>query len=144
MGLCESKTKKIDSKGTNKKIFLGNNDGKDNILYNINSKYILSHLMANLSQRKLLQMVNYNKKLQNQINIGLNNYKEYSQIEIEIKVIPIKAEPKKKFIYDGKYDPFNPFKNDKYYKCSNAKEHYHIYFDDNKEEIKKNYYIKED
>ena len=95
MGLCESKTKKIDSKGTNKKIFLGNNDGKDNILYNINSKYILSHLMANLSQRKLLQMVNYNKKLQNQINIGLNNYKEYSQIEIELKVIPIKAEPKK-------------------------------------------------
>ena len=82
MGLCESKTKKIDSKGINKKIFLGNNDGKDNILYNINSKYILSHLMANLSQRKLLQMVNYNKKLQNQINIGLNNYKEYSQIEI--------------------------------------------------------------
>ena len=75
MGLCESKTKKIDIKGTNKKIFLGNNDRKDNILYNINSKYILSHLMANLSQRKLLQMVNYNKKLQNQINIGLNNYK---------------------------------------------------------------------
>ena len=83
MGACDSKTKRINIREAYK------NDGKENKLYNINSQYILRHLMGYLSQKKLLQMIRYNKKIQNSINIGLNDYKEYSQIELELNLFPI-------------------------------------------------------
>ena len=75
--------------------------------------------------KKKLQIVKYNKRIQNRLNLDVKDYKEYSEIEIEI--IPIK---------------------DKYGKFINIKEndelYYHIYFNDNNEEIKNKYDIKEE
>ena len=124
MGSSGTKSKRINIKEAYK------NDGKENKLYNINSRYILKHLMGYLSQKKLLQMIRYNKKIQNIMNIGLINYEEYSQIEIELNLLPIKKGMKESFIYDSTY---------KY--CHS---YYHIYFDDNKKEIKRNYYTIKD
>ena len=63
------------------------------------------------------------KSLENRINLSVKNYKEYSKTftPIEIEIIP----RKKKY---GKFINMN--ENEIYY---------HIYFNDNKEEIKRNY-----
>ena len=87
------------------------------IIENIKSRYILSKIYDNMTKKKKLEIVKYNKKIQNRLNLSLNDYKEYREIEIEI--IPNK----------GGYGKFiNIKENDKLY--------YHIYFNDNKEEIK--------
>ena len=69
------------------------------ILENINSKYILSKIYDNMTKKKKLQIVKYNKKIQNRINLSVNDYKEYCEIEIEI--IPKKYKYGK-FIYFDK------------------------------------------
>ena len=104
------------SKANNKE----NESAKSNlILENIKSRYILSKIYDNMTKKKKFQIVKYNKRIQNRLNLDVNDYKEYCEIEIEI--IPIK----------DKYGKFiNINKNDKLY--------YHIYFNDNKEEIKNN------
>ena len=98
------------------------------ITENIKSRYILSKIYDNITKKKKFEIVKYNKKIQNRINLSVNNYKEYSEIftPIEIEIIPTKD------IY-GKFININ--KNDKLY--------YHIYFNDNKEEIKNKYKIDE-
>ena len=78
--------------------------------------------------KKKLEIVKYNKKVQNRLNLGVKDYKEYSETftTIEIEIIPAK----------GKYGSFiNINENDKIY--------YHIYFNDNKKEIKNKYEIDE-
>ena len=92
------------------------------IIDNIKSRYILSKIYDNMIIKKKLEIVKHNKKIQNRINLSVNDYKEYCEIEIEI--IPIKD----KF---GKF--INIDENDKLF--------YHIYFNDNKEEIKNKYKI---
>ena len=77
-----------------------------------------------MTKMKKLQIVKYNKRIQNRLNLDVNDYKEYCEIEIEI--IPTKD------IY-GTFININ--ENDKLY--------YHIYFNDNKEEIKNKYEIDE-
>ena len=82
-----------------------------------------------MPKKKKLEIVKYNKKIQNRLNLSIKDYKEYSKIitPIEIEIIPNK----------GGYGKFiNIKENDKLY--------YHIYFNDNKEEIKNKYRIKED
>ena len=99
---------------------------KKNLLENIKSNYILNKLFNNLKRAKLLNLIKYNNYIKNRLNININDYYECSLIiEIEIK-------PKKR-----KYGKFINFhgENQKYY---------HIYFDDNKKEIKRNYLIKDD
>ena len=95
-----------------------NESAKPNpIIENIKSRYILSKIYDNMTKKKKLQIVKYNKRIQNRLNLSIKDYKEYREIEIEI--IPIK---------------------DKYGKFINIKEndelYYHIYFNDNNEEIK--------
>ena len=71
----------------------------------------------------MLQIIQYNKNIKKRINKSINDYKEYSEkyssIEIEIKLV-----------------------NNKYSKFINIKEEdekfYHIYLNNNKEEIKMN------
>ena len=95
----------------------------------IKSKYILSKIIDIMSKKKKLEIVKYNKKIQNRLNLGVKDYKEYSETftPIEIEIIPTK----------GKYGKFiNINENDKLY--------YHIYFNDNKEEIKNKNEIKEE
>ena len=93
-------------------------------LEKINSKYILKIVLDNLEKKKLLYIIKFNKNIKKRIGININQYKKYSQkntpIEIEIK--PVK----------NKYDKFiNISDEDKLY--------YHIYFNNNKEEIKRKY-----
>ena len=71
-------------------------------------------------------MAKYNKKIKERLNLNINNYKEYCETysSIEIELVPVK---------------------DKFGKFINIKEnqlYYHIYFNNNKEEIKR-YYLNE-
>ena len=73
-------------------------------------------------KKKSLEIIKYNKELKNRININVKDYKEYSEMysSIEIEIKPAK----------NKYGTFiNINKEDEIY--------YHIYFNNNKEEIKK-------
>ena len=107
-----------------------NESAKPNpIKENIKNRYILSQLYDNMTKKKKLEIVKYNKKIQNRLNLDLKDYKEYSETftPIEIEIIPNK----------DKYGKFiNIDENDKLY--------YHIYFNDNKEEIKNKYKIEEE
>ena len=95
------------------------------IIDNIKSRYILSKIYNNMTIKKKLVIVKYNKRIQNRLNLDVKDYKEYCEIEIEI--IPTK----------GKYGKFiNINENDELY--------YHIYFNDNKEKIKNKYEIEEE
>ena len=91
-----------------------NESAKPNpILENIKSRYILSKIYDNMTKKKKLEFVKYNKKIQNRINLSVKNYKEYSETysSIEIEIIPTK----------GKYGKFIYFdQSDKLF--------YHIYF----------------
>ena len=51
----------------------------------IKSKYILKKIFENISQKKYLQTIKFNKKLRNKLEINLKDYKIYNQIEIELK-----------------------------------------------------------
>ena len=90
---------------------------------NINSNYILQKIFDFLKKNKFLKIAKINKVIQKRLNISINNYKEYSELytPIEIELTPAK----------DIYDKFINIPEDK-------KEYYHIYFDDSKEEIKRN------
>ena len=57
-----------------------NNDNQNNIsndkLKNIKSNFILSKIYGNLEKKKKLDIVKYNKKLQNRLNLNIKNYKD--------------------------------------------------------------------
>ena len=88
------------------------------MIENVKSKYILKIIFNKMHKRKALKIIKYNKKIQKKININHKDYEKLSEIEIEI--IPIENE----------YGPFiNINKEDEIY--------YHIYFNDEKKEIKR-------
>ena len=95
------------------------------ILRNLKSDYFLLKLFDNLLKKKSLDIIKYNNNLKDRMNINLNNYKEYSEIysSIEIEIKPINDNPCGNFINIDK-------ENEKYY---------HIYFNNNHEEEKRNY-----
>ena len=90
----------------------------------IQSKSILKKILNCLENKKLLNIIKYNKKIQRRIDTNNTDYNDYSRLysSIEIEINPIKNE----------YGKFINIKkeNEKYF---------HIYFDNNKEEIKRNY-----
>ena len=91
----------------------------------IKADVFLEKLFNILEKKKVLNLVKYNKNIKRRINININDYKEYiekySSIEIEIKPI------------NNEYGQFiNIKKGDEKY--------YHIYFNNNEEEIKRNYF----
>ena len=51
----------------------------------IRSKFVLKKIFENTQQKKYLQLLKFNKLLQNKINISIVDYKEYNQIEIELR-----------------------------------------------------------
>ena len=104
-----------------------NESAKQNpIIEKIKSRYILSKIIDIMPKKKKLEIVQYNKKIQNRLNLNIKDYKEYSETLIEIEIIPAK----------GKYGRFIYIDND------NDQLFYNIYFNDNKEEIKNKYTIK--
>ena len=58
------------------------------------SNYILKKLFNNLLKKKSLDIIKYNKKIKNRINISIKDYKEYSEIysSIEIELKPVENE----------------------------------------------------
>ena len=90
----------------------------NNILKDIKSTYIMKMIFSNLEITKYLNIIRYNKKYQKRLEKTINDYIKAGKIEIEL--IPI----------EKGYGEF--------IQCENY-DFYHIYFNDNKEEIKRNY-----
>ena len=82
------------------------NNSKRDILKNIKSKYIMIIVLSNLNEKIKLDIFKYNKRIQNIININLNNYKFFSGRYIEYET---NEEGKEynvyndKLIFEGKY-----------------------------------------
>ena len=88
----------------------------------LKSDYFLRKLFDFLKEIKSLNIIRYNKNLQKRLNINIDNYKECSKIEIELKLV------------DFEYDKLS---NDKFINIPKKdKKYYHIYFDQ-KKKIKK-------
>ena len=92
-------------------------------LININSKFIIQKIFDHLIKLKTLEIIKYNKKIHKRLNVSINDFKEYSELytPIEIEIIPV-------YSYNCTF--INIPKNEEL--------HYHIYFNNNKEEIKRN------
>jgi len=97
------------------------------IMESLKSDYFLQKLYDIMPKKKKLEIVKYNKKIQNRLNLSTKDYREYSETftPIEIEIIPKKGG-------SGKFININ--KKDKLY--------YHIYFNDDREEIKNKYDLK--
>ena len=92
---------------------------KPSIFENIKSNYIMQNIFQYLPINKSLNIIKYNKKMRIRLNFSINDYEEFSPIEIEI--IPFQ-----------RYGDF--IKLSKKYK-----EYYHIYLDDSMQEVKTMY-----
>ena len=81
---------------------------------NLKSDYFLQKILDNMNKKKSLEIVKYNKKIQNRLKLSIKDYKEYSEIftPIEIELIPSK----------DKYDKFINIKE-------KEESYFHIYFD---------------
>ena len=63
-------------------------------IHSIKSIYILKIIIENIQNIKLLNIIRYNKCIQNKLNLDINVYKNaYSEIKFEIEVFPLN--PKK-------------------------------------------------
>ena len=97
-------------------------------LDNIQSERIKNLLFAHFPKKKSLEIIRYNKRIQNILNLDIKDYKEqfekFSSIEIEI--IPNKNQIGE---FINMYD---------------IEDYYHIYFNDRKKESHRNYLIKND
>ena len=116
-----------------------NSDGKnkeanvkeiDNQLLLIKNKFILKKVLFYFfKMNKSLEMIKYNKKLQKKFDLGIVDYKEYSETKtsIEIEIFPVKS-PRGSFI--------NVFEKE-------DEEYFHIYFNKSQKEVKR-YHFSED
>ena len=70
-----------------------------------------------MTERKSLETIKYNKRIQKRIDINIKHYKAYSETKasIELDIIPMK----------DKYGEFINIKEE-------DKKYFHIYFNDNK------------
>ena len=104
-----------------------NESNKSLILENIRSDYILRKIFYYIPENKLLNFIRYNKYIQNRIEKDINSFREYSKIEIELT---LKLENQREFIINilNKKDQIN----------------YHIFLNDDKEELKRIYITKTD
>ena len=116
-------TSKVEEQGQSKLI------ASNNQLKNVKSHYIILKFFEYMTERKSLEIIRYNKSIQKWIDININHYKAYSEeySSIELDIIPKK----------GEYGKFINIKKE-------DKKFIHIYFNDNKEEIKNKYKIEEE
>ena len=96
---------------------------------NLKNNYFLMELFGILPKKKSLEIIKYNKNIKERINININDYKECSGIysSIELEIIPTKIH----------YGNFIKIKKDE-------EANYHIFFNNNKKEIKRNIFEKAD
>ena len=92
----------------------------------VKSNYILKEIFNDLHNNKTLEIIRYNKYIQKRINKDIHFFKKYLQIVIEI--IPT----------ENKYGYFINISN------NNDRHYYHIYFNDNENEIQRKYITEED
>ena len=104
-----------------------NENNKKLIFENIKSDYILKKIFNNLSEKKLLNIIRYNKYIQNRIKKDISSFRNFSLIEIELT---LKVEKEREFI--------NYILNEK------EQLNYHIFLNDDKEELKRIYITKKD
>ena len=105
---------------TKQNIYIVQNKGS---IENIKSKYILKLIFGYLKKRRFLELINYNKNIQNKLGIGIKDY--YNEY---INPIIIEIIPKKK---KGAFIHYIGDENN-----------YHIFFNDEIHERKKNYISK--
>ena len=106
-----------------------NNEKENEIItkgiFNImKNDYFLQKLFHYLQKKKYLEIIKYNNNIKKRTKININDYKEYSEnySSIELEIIP----------------------NGSYFKFINIEKeedeiYYHIYFNDEKKEVKGNY-----
>ena len=92
-------------------------------LKRVKSKYILSKIFAFLKEKKSLEILRYNKNYCNKLNKSIKEY-----LNLVIEIIP----------EENKYGSFINI----YHKEDEI--HYHIFFNDNEEEIKRTYITEND
>ena len=74
-------------------------------MLNIKSNYVCKRVFKNIKHKRFLQLIKYNKKIQTKLNKTMADYKDYNQIEIELKLSDY--DKKDKFInIDEKNKPF--------------------------------------
>ena len=98
------------------------------LLDNIKSKYILKNIFDKLNYVKKLNIIKYNKNLQNKLNLGLNDYKDYYS-KIIIEVYPKNVKEKNCFFFTVRHE---------------LKNFCHFYFNDSEKEIDRNYFTKDE
>ena len=100
-----------------------------NKLMNIKSDYFIQILFNYIPKKVSLELIQYNINIQKRLNININNYKDFCEkfSSIELEIVPIQNE----------YGAFINIKEEN-------KKYFHIYFNDNKEEIKRKELNKED
>ena len=105
-----------------------NDQNKSNFIENLKSDFFLEKLFGIIKKNKSFEIMKYNKKLQKRLKLSIKDYKEYYQfytpIEIELKPA------------DNKYGKFINIPDEDE---DESKNYFHIYFDNSKEEIKRNY-----
>ena len=82
---------------------------------NLKSDFIFKKIISFMKRNKSLNIMKYNKKLQKRLNISINDYIEYSKIEIELKLSDTDY-----IINKCKYINIH----------DKEKEYYHIYFEE--------------
>ena len=114
---------------TEKEIEKLNLNKSKNQFIKLKGDYFIQKLFGYMQARISLKIIKCNINIQKRLNNNINNYKDFSEkfSSIELEIIPIK------YIY-GRF--INIKKKDEKY--------FHIYFNDNKEEIKKTELNKED
>ena len=93
----------------------------------IKSNYIIKKLFNNLQRLKALEIIKYNKNIQQRLNLNIKNYKDYSE---KYSLIEIEITPNKNI--------FGIFIN------KEGSKYYHIYFNNKKEEISRCYLNEDD
>ena len=103
------------------------------MLKKINSIYFLEKVFAIVPKKAFLELIVYNKNLQEKLKISIDAYKKYSY-QIEIEIIPdLKA--LNKDYYQNEFININNKKD---------KPFFHIYFDEGKKELNRNYLKKKE
>ena len=95
---------------------------------NIKSAYILRKILDNIPKYQWLEIIKCNKKIKNRLNLSINDYIKFCQLNSSI-IIEIKPAL-------NKYGKFINISN-------KEKEYFHIYFNDEKKEINTNELTKE-
>jgi len=95
-----------------------------NIFDDLKSDYFLQKVCDNITKKKTLEIMNYNRELQRRVKLTFNDYKEFSQLYSSI-IIELN-------LIENKYDKFINIQE-------KEKDFFHIYFDNSKEEIKRDY-----